>query len=70
MKIFQREELSGVLAKIWDEGFAEGRAEINRRFVSNMLKDGKLAFDTIAKYAEVSIKFVQDMAKSLGIEPR
>ncbi len=58
------------MEKMRAEGRAEGRAERDKSFVSNMLKDGKLAFDTIAKYAEVSIKFVQDMAKSLGIEPR
>lgn len=59
-------KLSGIMEKMR----AEERAENKKNFVSNMLKETQLAFELIAKCAEVSIKFVQNMAKSLGIEPR
>ena len=66
----RKEGLAEGLAEGHAKGRAEERAERERSFVSNLLKDTRLAFDSIAKYAEVSIKFVQDMAKSLGVEPR
>ena len=48
------------------KGVAKGKHETQENVVINMLKDGELALEKIAKYSGLTLKRVKELAKSLA----
>ena len=48
------------------KGVAKGKHETQENVVINMLKDGELALDKIAKYSGLTLKRVKELAKALA----
>ncbi|MBR1419095.1 MAG: Rpn family recombination-promoting nuclease/putative transposase [Synergistaceae bacterium] len=48
------------------KGRAEGKSEAQENVVINMLKDGELALEKIAKYSGLTLKRVKELAKALA----
>ena len=48
------------------KGVAKGKHETQEYVVINMLKDGELALDKIAKYSGLTLKRVKELAKALA----
>ena len=49
-----------------EQGMAKGKHETQEYVVINMLKDGELALDKIAKYSGLTLKRVKELAKALA----
>ena len=54
------------LAQGMQKGMAKGKHETQENVVINMLKDGELALDKIAKYSGLTLKRVKELAKALA----
>ena len=54
------------MAKGMEKGIKKGKSEAQENFVLNMLKEGELALDKIAKYVGLPLAKVQEIAKSLA----
>ena len=60
------EGLEQGMAKGMAKGVAKGKYETQENVVINMLKDGELALEKIAKYSGLTLKRVKELAKALA----
>ena len=60
------EGLEQGMAKGMAKGVAKGKHETQENVVINMLKDGELALDKIAKYSGLTLERVKELAKALA----
>jgi len=62
----REESLAEGMEKGMAKGMAKGKSEAQENFVLNMLKEGELALDKIAKYVGWPLAEIQKLAKSLA----
>ena len=53
------------MEKLWEEGRAEGIAEVKREMAMNLLKDGELPVEKIAAALGLSVEEIEEIKKNI-----